>query len=140
MTVQIKRIKFNFRPKHEKNDCTVRALANITNISYTQAHNLLKDFSGRKDRNPHWPKFYAILSQLPNWKIRIPASSCNLTISQFVKKHPKGRFYCFTGSPRIKHAFTIVDGIVMVWLNPKFKKLAVRKRIIDYIEFIESSY
>jgi hypothetical protein len=108
------------RPSCEKDDCTVRALAVVTGDAYAKAHALIGSW-GRKsghsfnvtDRIGDLPGFRS----LRLWYARLPYvldngqkgfSGRNLTLAEFAKRHPVGRFYLCT----LDHAFALIDGAV----------------------------
>lgn len=92
----------------ETNDCTVVSMMNVLNISYSEAHKILRMRWDRKHRKGVYMKDLEL--KLTEYKVvKGPYDRNNrITINQFVKKHPVGRFYvCVSG-----HALSIIDGVV----------------------------
>ena len=95
----------------ERHDCTVRAVALIAAISYKEAHAILKK-AGRK--NGHTFKFISWVAGYgpiaDRLKVFYTASAHNthLTINQFVKTNPKGRYIVRTKG----HVFAVIDGMI----------------------------
>lgn len=94
----------------ETNDCTVIAWTNVFDCEYSKAHSYLKKF-GRPNRKGMYTKqIRAALEACTKAKIKIgPYDIKNkISVSNFVKKHSKGRYYVLVRG----HAFAIKDGIV----------------------------
>lgn len=110
----------------EKNDCTVRALANATGTTYAESHALWKSLGREsgKGANLFWnivfinkwlaPKGLKLTNTflpkkivLGNVKLSIAKKSVP-TLRSFIKAHPKGVYLCQTRD----HAFAIRDGVV----------------------------
>jgi hypothetical protein len=120
----------------EKNDCAVRAAALVCNISYSEAHALLKKH-GRKDRDGTYPAITR--SAIKSTGIKLVEVERDFFISQYPKfgstsvttKHPKvypdvwknGKMYlCHTSS----HVLVINDGVTCDWSenrNLRIKKI-----------------
>ena len=98
--------KIESKFEHEKLDCTVRAVALARQISYIEAHSLLKNW-GRKDRHKfnNWLGFIAIQP----WAKAVEFSTVWLTLNQFLKDHPLGTYIL-----RMKgHVFAVNKGCVL---------------------------
>lgn len=92
---------------NENRDCTVRALAISTGIKYYVAHNIARD-AGRKNRRGFYvPEI--IKEAKKNGLQFYKCVRSSLTIQKFLKKYPKGRFYC----RRSGHAFAVIDGVIL---------------------------
>lgn len=93
----------------ETNDCTVKAFAIAFNTTYAKAHNHLHKYCGRQ-RGKGIKSSRTIPKSLKHSKVKEgPYSRSNrITLSQFCKKHPEGRYYVsVTG-----HALAVIDGTV----------------------------
>jgi hypothetical protein len=94
--------------KHERLDCTVRAVSAACSLEYGIAYTLLKTF-GRKDRHKiSFVAFMACHARLGEYGHRLIYSAEGLTVNQFLKLYKSGRFIV-----RIRgHVFAVVDGCV----------------------------
>jgi len=93
----------------ERNDCTVVTFAEVFNTTYDKAHEHLKVNCGRLNRKG-LKTIQLLAPSLKRTKFKVgPYTKQNaITIGQFVKKHPIGRYYvCVRG-----HALAIIDGVV----------------------------
>jgi hypothetical protein len=92
---------------NETNSCTIITLANVTGISYNDAHKIGAD-AGRIARKgfytekltAHALKFGHVFRPIPNFS--------RMTIAAFCEKYPTGRFYV----RKRGHAFAIINGVV----------------------------
>ncbi len=98
----------------EKNDCTVRCLATVTEMNYKDAHLLLKSL-GRKDMKSfsfsdlisYGVKGFTITREYNH----IDSLSKNLTVNQMLKsKKLKDGKYAVNVSG---HVFTVIDGVII---------------------------
>jgi hypothetical protein len=104
----------------QKNDCTVRALATLTQRNYDEIYDLLKK-AGRKSHEGFdldgWLRvspcrlFHNVMLTKVNKK--------GLTVCNFASKHPKGRFLLQTDS----HCWPVVDGVHYDLIRVKDQKL-----------------
>lgn len=97
------------RGVRDKNACTVNALANTTGMAYEIAHAICAA-AGREKGKGFWPKI--ILKHAKKYGVtsrKVLRSS--LTLQKFIKKHPQGKFYVASS----RHAFAVVDGVVLDW-------------------------
>src|ERR1700675_1621574 len=94
--------------KHEQLDCTVRAVSAACSMEYGHAHAFLEAF-GRRDRHKtSFVAFMAFYAPLGDYKHRLIYSAEGLTVNQFIKANPSGRFIL-----RIRgHVFAVVDGCI----------------------------
>ena len=91
----------------EYSDCTIRALALCANIKYDVAHKVGKD-AGRKNRC-RFSTVKLIKEAKKNGLKFFQCVRSSVTISKFIQRNPKGRFYC----RRSGHAFALVDGVIL---------------------------
>jgi hypothetical protein len=86
--------------KRERLDCTVRALAIATGMTYAQAHALCERRGRRCGRRFHCEKLAGtgVFDGAPVKR--------HGTVMSFLKKFPVGRFYVTTSS----HSFAVIDG------------------------------
>lgn len=94
----------------ETKDCTVMAWANCFDCDYKKAHAWLKKFGRPFRRGPTTDKLKEALSSCKIAKVRFgPYSQQNrITLEQFTKKHPNGRYYVLVRG----HALCVKDGVV----------------------------
>lgn len=94
---------------NETNDCTVKAFAISLGTSYDKAHRHLQNFCERKRRKGIISR-EMIPNSLTNTKFSIgPYSKSNrITLSEFCRRHPVGRFYVVVA----RHAIAVIDGVV----------------------------
>ena len=93
--------------EHESRDCAVRALAISADISYTQAHALLKA-EGRKDRRG--TKFSMSDRALKNSgaKVEHIQHGAGLTLRYATLRYNSGRYYVTVRG----HALALIDGVI----------------------------
>jgi hypothetical protein len=96
----------------EKHDCTVRAAAIRFTTSYARAHELLESVGRRVG---HGVNLYAISSLLEKMGLEIRKPLFRITLNQFIKQNPKGRFYVVVRG----HAVGIIDGVCIDTVTPK---------------------
>jgi hypothetical protein len=86
--------------KRERLDCTVRALAIATGMTYAQAHSLCERRGRRYGCRFHTDKLVGtgVFDGAPVKR--------HGTVMSFLKKFPVGRFYVSTR----RHAFAVIDG------------------------------
>ena len=111
---------------NETNDCTVRAFAEVFNTSYDRARRHLELNCGRKPRKGINSR-QTLPQSLKNTRYRVGAySKANrITISQFVKKHPIGRYYCCVRG----HAIAIIDGVVYDYCHKPRRQITWAMRV-----------
>ena len=96
---------------HETADCTVRAFALVTELSYGDAHGVLER-AGRKRRcrfNFHRAMRTSLRSREWNgWTFQERHDVDSMTVGRFVSEHPTGRYIV-----RVRgHVFAVLDGTV----------------------------
>ena len=101
------------RQHHENNDCTVIALAAAAKIPYHAAHAMFKKFCSRRPNNGVAWNFVGRLDKILPINMEPMEFKCrgkqhNITLNQFCKRYPKGRFYVLVAG----HALAIVDGVI----------------------------
>lgn len=119
---------------HERNDCGVRALAIAANVPYAEAHRAL-ELCGRKPNHGTYShqaeRAFELLTLRSMERVDVHALRteaakgryyCWPTITQFLKAHPKGRYFVCSQ----RHAFAVVDGVVHDWSSTT----GSRKRIV----------
>jgi hypothetical protein len=111
--MKVKQIPFKYvpRPCHidELNDCTVRALANATGLTYESSHELLAE-SGRKQYKGHYihTLYDAIVSKGVWVKDCAAGKVSTITVARFISENPTGSYICLIRG----HVFAVVDGVV----------------------------
>lgn len=111
------------KTKNETNDCTVRALATIKDISYDEAHKIMADKGERQNRKGCLSFMTSIayesqgLQKTEMWKEKP-------TFAKFIKNNPN-----FTGVIGVKgHVFTMKQGVVYGnWNDDKRTRARVLK-------------
>ena len=96
------------RRAKQRNDCTVRALATVQELSYDEAHDLLVDAGRKYGRGFHltaWLGQQAFASKL---SFPAQAGRPRMNLATFCREYPKGRYICQVA----KHVVAVVDGIV----------------------------
>lgn len=89
----------------EHNDCTVRTLVRCTGIPYKLVHDELAKFGRKQGKGiAMWGIARIVFKRLLLNAVETPAW---MTVNQFIKKHPKGTFYCLKRG----HVFSIQDGV-----------------------------
>lgn len=119
------------KSKKEKNDCEVRAIAAVADITYEEAHAYAKKVLKREDKNGTYRGTAEYNKNgvygLPTENLRYPNPNnsrrmgiwteyergdwvevCKSTVGTFVKNHPQGRYMVYIR----KHAFAVIDGKV----------------------------
>ena len=99
------------RPK-QKNDCTVRAVADTFGLSYDEVYDNFK-LNGRqcsKGFNFSWWLLSSSIAGGRVDKMSFPATKGQrrMNPSTFCKQYNKGKYICRTA----KHVFAVIDGIV----------------------------
>jgi hypothetical protein len=107
---------------HEILDCVVRAIAIGFNKAYNDAHRLVAHYTGRKDG--YTTNGQATRTLLNKLGVVVDTQ---ITVGQFCKAHPSGRYICHMQG----HLFAIVDGIVC-----DTRMMAARVRINYYTEIL----
>jgi len=87
----------------ERRDCIVRALANVADIPYYQAHDLFK-WGGRRKRCAS-----DILETLH--EVNVVGTSCRMRLSQFLAENKTGSFIVLKRG----HAFVVKNGIICLF-------------------------
>lgn len=97
--------------KKDNNGCTVVAFCKVFDTDYITAYNFIKKVCDRKHGGGlSTLQIYTLFDNVKKNKwTKCPYGISNrITINQFIKKHPKGRFYCLVRG----HAIAIVDGVL----------------------------
>lgn len=94
----------------DKNSCTVVALSCVTGNTYKQCYDYMKRFGRLHGVGMLGSQIKTAFSAMKKFKmVESPYSHTNrITINQFLKKHPVGKFYCCSRG----HAFAIIDGVL----------------------------
>jgi hypothetical protein len=99
----------------EKSDCVVRATAVAADLEYADVHHVFARHGRRSRRGTNLGVIQKSFAEL------FPGSEqrrVNLTLAQFIRLHPKGRFVVMT---RL-HAWAVVDSVVHDWeLHPRYR-------------------
>lgn len=98
----------------ETRDCTVVSFCEVWGAPYHLAHeHLRKQFGRRNRRGPSWASVEDAVSKCPKTKMdklwSIKESDKHLSLGQFCKEHPTGRYWVFVRG----HALAVIDGVVI---------------------------
>jgi hypothetical protein len=101
-------------PEHERNDCTVRALAISTGMPYHDCYMYLANFGRKPNKGTNIRKFFKNNRTVFHYcftklKFRKPK-----TLNKFVKKYSEGTFYV----RKSKHVFVVKDGVAIDMSKP----------------------
>ena len=123
---------------HERSDCTVQALANVTGIPYAEAHSILAA-QGRNNGEGHLPRLMQTRKSFEG-RFLIHEIRRGETLAQFVRNHWSGSFYVciFQGGYHVGgkrgrrgHMVAVVNGKVVDNLSKSW----LRARVTDAWEF-----
>ncbi|CAB5217743.1 hypothetical protein UFOVP201_14 [uncultured Caudovirales phage] len=92
---------------NETNSCTIITLANVTGISYLDAHKIGAD-AGRINRKGFYTEKLTAHALKFGHVFRPIANFARMSITAFCEKYPTGRFYV----RKRGHAFAIINGVV----------------------------
>ena len=103
-------IKQEIVAARDTNSCTVVTLACVTGNSWKQCDRYLRKYGRRYRKGMLRGQQEEAFKGLTKFITKeSPYNSNNrITIGQFVKKHPVGKFYCCVRG----HAFAIIDGVL----------------------------
>jgi hypothetical protein len=95
---------------HETNDCTVVTMAEVLGVEYHVAHKIMRERFKRKNRHGAFMQRTDFVQAMGEYKVaKGPYSKSNkISLAQFCKKHPVGRFYVLVRG----HALAVIDGVV----------------------------
>lgn len=114
--------RIGFAP-NEKLDCTVRAFAIATGMTYGDAHTVIKR-EGRKDRHTVWFRTIirkSLSARIWNGKMFDEQHDTEMTIGQFVNMHPTGRYLIEIRS----HVVAMIDGTIYDITPPRPKQKVI---------------
>lgn len=94
----------------DRNFCTVVALHVITNRPMEDCAGYMQHFGRRQNTGMSFIEIHRALTSMRLHKVKEGPYSYNnrITINQFLKKHPRGKYYCIVRG----HALAIVDGVL----------------------------
>lgn len=103
-------IKQEITEAKDTNSCTVVALSCVTGNSWKACDGYLRKYGRRYRKGMLRKQQEEAFKGLTKFVTKeSPYNSSNrITIGQFLKKHPKGKFYCCVRG----HAFAIIDGVL----------------------------
>ena len=92
------------------NSCTVVTLSCVTGNTWKQCSQYLKKYGRRYRKGMLCKEIREAFKGFTKFVVKeSPYSTQNrITIGQFIKKHPVGKFYCCSRG----HAFAIIDGVL----------------------------
>lgn len=110
----------------ERNDCSVRAIAYVFEISYSYARDLLSKFDDRKPRKGSWfDKTMTYLAACRGWdvcKVRpIQPNGSLYTGKSIQSAFPTGRYLFYTSG----HVFAMVNGRIPDFVEGRQHRIKV---------------
>ena len=106
----------------DKNDCAVRALANVSVLSYPEAHKQISEGGRRKGRGTPWgvlhtvytvnggkPIYYGANMRKLSQKFNAPLQEKSMTLATFLKENKRGSFVVLVRG----HALAVCDGSII---------------------------
>lgn len=93
--------------RSERNDCVVRAVMECLGVYYDEAHKLVQPYRAGKGKGTWTIK----LMNDPYFKARfnrMQVFTRRMTVAQFLREHPKGRFIVTVN----RHGFAVINGVV----------------------------
>lgn len=107
----------------EKNDCAVRAIANVGAYPYPVALRLMAQEGRRKGRGTPWKALDKVYKMAGAFDVTyygermrrlsqthsVPFRPQGMTLETFLERHPKGRYVVVV----TKHALAVVDGAIV---------------------------
>jgi hypothetical protein len=106
----------------DKNDCAVRALANVSVLSYPEAHKQISEGGRRKNRGTPWgilhtvytvnggkPIYYGANMRRTAQKYTVPIQEKGMTLGTFLKENKRGSFIVIVRG----HALAVCDGSII---------------------------
>ena len=102
-------------PEHERNDCTVRALAISTGRPYHDCYMMLANFGRKPNKGTNIRKFLKNNKMVFEFVFKKLRFRKQITLNKFIKKYPLGTYYV-----RItKHVFVVKDGVAIDMTKPR---------------------
>lgn len=104
------------RRKLQKQDCTVRALATVSGLSYDEAYKLMKQ-AGRESSSRFPFRQFASTSENFRWKaFQAVKGKPRLNLLQFCKLHPTGEYVVKIS----KHVVAVINGVAHDDIEPRW--------------------
>jgi hypothetical protein len=118
-------------PEHERNDCTVRALAISTESSYHDAYMILHNFGRRPNKGTNIRKFFKNNRTVLNRAFKKLRFRKQITLNKFAKKYPIGTYYVRIS----RHVFVVKDGVAIDMTRPgPYCRITDAWEVIDYTD------
>lgn len=108
----------------DKNCCTVLALSVVTGRTFKECHDFLALFGRVKNKGMFESQIErAFSSKMKHFYFK---KGCytredSITLNQFIRKHPEGRYYILSRG----HAYAVIDGIIYDY------KESMRRKVIS---------
>ena len=107
----------------EKNDCAVRAIANVGAYPYPMALRLMTQEGRPRGRGTPWDTLHKVYTMAGAFDVTyygermrrlsekrsVPLRPQGMTLETFLERHPKGRYVVVI----TKHALAVVDGTIV---------------------------
>lgn len=124
------RIKDDPLAKRDRANCCVVALMKVMDCSYKKAYEWCRMKGYRRYGQgmllADIDKMFTAMSNTPNVKGPYGREKGErITINQFIKKHPKGRFFCVHRG----HAFAIIDGVLYDHTDKPRRQIYYARRV-----------
>lgn len=117
--------------KVDNKACTVVAFTKVFDTTYDKAYNFIKSSCGRVRgvglTRKQIDKVFDNVKK-NKWVKGEYSNNNRITINQFTKKHPNGRFYCIVRG----HAIAIIDGVVYDYKEAGRRQIQTAYRV--YLE------
>lgn len=117
----------DIKSMRDGNACTVVALQCVTGNSYKQCYEYMKKFGRPRGKGMTTKEVCSALESFKRFKVvKGEYSRKNrITLNQFVKKHPIGKYYLMHRG----HAFAVIDGVVHDHTNGKRRQVTCAYRV-----------
>lgn len=105
----------------DNNYCTVIALAVVTGASFMDCQKYLSKFGRKKRKGLTTHNLENALSKSTKFRFRKGSYSFSnrISLNQFIKKHPKGKYYIVSRG----HAYAVIDGVIYDYKESKRRQV-----------------
>lgn len=94
--------------KLDRNSCTVIALSTVCELDYHTALNIATEAGRRRGKGFQSAVLIGHVKKNYNFRFREHLTEGGMSLGQFTKRYPTGRFYV----RKKGHAFSVIDGVV----------------------------
>lgn len=105
----------------DNNYCTVIALAVVTGNSFSDCQKYLSKFGRKKGKGLSTHNLENALNKTTKFHFKKGdySFSNKITLNQFIKKHPKGKYYIVSRG----HAYAVIDGVIYDYKESKRRQV-----------------